>query len=891
MARKRAPSDHAKGVGRRPVAAPDLKGGPLPGAGKRENLEPGLQAEVGGVATVVAIPKSLGPWSPEVTGKLLYQLRIHEIGAGMQNDELRSCQAQLEASRERCTDLFDSAPFGYFTLSEEGAILEANLTIAALLGVPRGALIGEPSSHFILPDEQDLYDRFRKSLLSGTANQAIELHMASAKSVSFWVRIEGVAALDRSGTPICRAVVSDISKRKLGEDALRVSELTSRQRGEEFKRLTDLAPIPILVAHDPECREITGNATANTLWEARRDENVSAEPAIGERNTTRRYFQAGRELRPEELPMEVAARTGEDVRNSELEVLLPSGKRSTVLGNASPLRDDDGRVRGCVGAFVDITERKRSEEVMTFLAQSSSTAPDEDFFASLARYLSATLEMEYVCVDRLDGEGTAAQTVAVWHDGRLGNPADAIGGPPGSEVAAKAAWCFPAGVCGLFPTDQALQELRAESYAGVTLFDHFGQPIGVITAVGRSPLSNPAAADAVLRLVAVRAAGEMERRRAEEALLRSQAQLLQAQKMEAVGQLAGGVAHDFNNILQALLSSATLLRLRSGPAETARTVAQIETLIRRGAELTQQLLLFSRCEVAKTECVDLGELAGMAGDLLRRLIPENTRLAIEATCGRTFVEGDPGQIQQTIMNLAVNGKDAMPAGGTLTVRTGGDDSEAFLEVVDTGDGMDERTRAHIFEPFFTTKEKNKGTGLGLSVVHGIVERHGGRIEVQSSPGRGTRFRITFPAATPAKESPAAKPRKYGRLLMGHGERLLLVEDEESTRRALAEALELLGYRVTAVASGEDAGVLPARPAPDLLLTDLVLPGMTGSDLARGLCDRWPGLAVILMSGYTNDVAVRRDAENGHVHFLQKPFEMNNLARELRVALSDGKGVS
>ena len=377
------------------------------------------------------------------------------------------------------------------------------------------------------------------------------------------------------------------------------------------------------------------------------------------------------------------------------------------------------------------------------------------------------------------------------------------------------------------------------------------------------------------------------RKRTEEALERRTAQLFQSQKMEAVGRLAGGLAHDFNNVLQALLSLATSLRLRVDSPELAKTVEEIEAHVRRGASLTQQLLLFSRREIARSEPVELGSLAAATVSLLRRLIPENVRIEVETTPEPVWVEGDTGQLEQVLMNLAINGKDAMPDGGTLHVRTGRLRDEAVLEVHDTGHGMDAATRARIFEPFFTTKGTGKGTGLGLSVVHGIVEHHGGRVEVESAPGAGSLFRVVLPATAAPLPGDVRPPDGPSGMPLGHGERVLVVEDEAGAREGMTDVLEMLGYRVTAARSGEDARALPVEPAPELLLTDLVLPGITGAELAASLQRRWPDMRVILMSGYTADEQVRHDVEIGQVRFLQKPFGMSELACELRSALGAG----
>jgi two-component system cell cycle sensor histidine kinase/response regulator CckA len=367
--------------------------------------------------------------------------------------------------------------------------------------------------------------------------------------------------------------------------------------------------------------------------------------------------------------------------------------------------------------------------------------------------------------------------------------------------------------------------------------------------------------------------------------LQMEAQLLQSQKMEAVGQLAAGVAHEFNNLLQALMAMATIVRLRSDDPKIAKIGTEMEFQITRGSGITQQLLLFSRAHPAEKSSIDLREKIRKAGILLRQLIPENIKVVIENPTQRLSVEGDAGQMQQVLLNLAINARDAMPGGGVLTLRSGAFGGEVFLEVEDTGEGMDETTRARIFEPFFTTKEVGKGSGLGLAVVHGIVQQHGGRIEVESRLGKGSRFRIVLPAAvSEAVLSSALK--EEAEVPLGAG-RVLLVEDEEGVRAGLGALLEVIGYDVIPVASGEEAMELPAFPAPDLMLTDITLPGITGLALGDRLRGRWPSLKVVLMSGYVEEALRTRASERGW-SFLQKPFDLTDLASTLRAALSEPK---
>ncbi len=365
--------------------------------------------------------------------------------------------------------------------------------------------------------------------------------------------------------------------------------------------------------------------------------------------------------------------------------------------------------------------------------------------------------------------------------------------------------------------------------------------------------------------------------------------LLQSQKMEAVGSLAGGVAHDFNNLLQALLSQAEHLRAYADDPERVKGLGfELAEQINRGASLTRQLLLFSRRETTKRELLDLNDSVRGATSMLRRLVRANIALEIALAPEALAVEADRGQLDQVLMNLTVNASDAMPAGGTLVVRTGalGGD-RVWLSVEDTGNGIPGAIRERIFEPFFSTKDAGKGTGLGLAVVHGIVTRHGGRIEVESVEGQGAVFKVILPAAgaTPVPVAQEA-PQRTAELPVGNGERILVVEDEDAARKALCEILRSLGYEVVAAASGEEAGVLPAAEPFDVVLSDLMLPGIGGAQLVVGLQELWPSMKIILMSGYTEDEAVRRGISEGNSRFLQKPFDMGHLAREIRAALEE-----
>lgn len=382
-----------------------------------------------------------------------------------------------------------------------------------------------------------------------------------------------------------------------------------------------------------------------------------------------------------------------------------------------------------------------------------------------------------------------------------------------------------------------------------------------------------------------------ERRQAED-------QLRQAQKMEAIGNLAGGIAHDFNNLLSVILGYSSLLLPTLGPDDKRRTgVEQIDRAGMRAAALTQQLLAFSRKQLLQPRLIKLGDVIAGVEILLRRLIGENIELTVRGSQEPGCVRADPSRVEQIIMNLAVNSRDAMPRGGKLIIETANQDLDqthaaligavpgpyVMLAVTDNGVGMDRATQARIFEPFFTTKEVGKGTGLGLATVFGIVRQSGGGISVDSEPGRGTTFRVYFPRADETGES----ERDYHYPVLGAlegSETILLVEDEEQVRTLVRAILQSYGYNVIEAQTGGDALLMSEKHAGaiDLLLTDVIMPHISGPQLAQRLSRLVT--KVLYMSGYTEDSMVRQGLIDSSVALLQKPITPEALVRKVREVL-------
>lgn len=379
-------------------------------------------------------------------------------------------------------------------------------------------------------------------------------------------------------------------------------------------------------------------------------------------------------------------------------------------------------------------------------------------------------------------------------------------------------------------------------------------------------------------------------------------QLRQAQKMEAIGRLAGGVAHDFNNLLTAIIGYADLaLRRLPEDEKVRRQIAEIKKSAERAANLTRQLLAFSRKQIIQPKTLNLNEVVEDLGKMLQRLITENIELRLEPAPDLWLIKADPSQIEQIVVNLVVNARDAMADGGKLVIRTAnadvGDDLRrqhpffspgqyVMLEVSDTGHGMDAETQKHIFEPFFTTKEKGRGTGLGLSTVYGIVKQSGGFITVESSPGAGATFRIYLPRAT---DGAARYEKKTGAAAILRGtETVLLVEDEESVRKMACSTLEEFGYVVLEAADPRQALRLcrEYRGAIDLMVTDVVMPQMNGRELAEQAHKLRPRMRVLYASGYMDDETLRRHLLEEGVPFLEKPFTPETLARKVRETLDE-----
>ena len=424
-----------------------------------------------------------------------------------------------------------------------------------------------------------------------------------------------------------------------------------------------------------------------------------------------------------------------------------------------------------------------------------------------------------------------------------------------------------------------------------------GELVGVLALFSRATI-DPVVVEGLAAVADTLAVG-IQRKRVERVNESLEAQLRQAQKMEAVGRLAAGVAHDFNNLLSVILGYGQLLLHDLSPADPMREdLEQINSAAVRATALTRQLLMFSRRQVVEPRNVNLNDLLASIEPILRRMIGEDMDLVVITAARLPLVYVDPGSIEQLVMNLIVNARDAMPTGGKVTIETRDvvlDELYAranvgvvpgphvLLRVTDTGTGMDEATRERIFEPFFTTKPLGKGTGLGLATVFGIVQQSGANVRVETAPGAGTTFFVYFPPAAGevAPGRPSVRPA-----VLGGAETILLVEDDSQVRMAAASILRRQGYQVLESADGDAALRVSAEHGGvvDLLLSDVVMPRMSGPELATRLTALRPRMKVVFMSGYTDDVTLHHGVRSAEVAFLQKPLTPESLALKIREVL-------
>jgi PAS domain S-box-containing protein len=701
------------------------------------------------------------------------------------------------------------------------------------------------------PDDRERVMRARREAAEAHAPLDIEHRIVRDDGKLCWVRARTTAER-RDGVPRMIATVQDITDRKSADAALRESE-------ERYRRIVENTSEGIWVYNDEGLTTFMNARMAEMLGYT--IEETLGQPVFAFMDESARAAAEARMAR---------RRSGVGER-SDFHFRRRDGTDLWASVKANPLFDAEGRFEAALALLTDVSLERRADEARAHLAAIVESAGDA--------IIGATPE------GMITSWNKAAEGLYGW------SASEAIGRPTTILI-------LPENLATVAPVWERLRRGELIRHFETTHVRRDGSTVEVVFTA--SPIF-----DADHRVIgSARIVTDLtERRRAAATLEQTEAQLRQAQKMEAVGVLAGGVAHDFNNVLAVILSFASLVLDDLKPGDPVRAdIQEIARAGERATELTRQLLAFSRKQVLQPQVLDLEQSVLGMEKMLRRLLGEAIELArlSHASLGRVLV--DPGQFEQVVMNLAVNARDAMPRGGKLSIELVNTELDAdyarlhhgvvpgryvMLAVTDTGVGMDGPTRERIFEPFFTTKGVGRGTGLGLSTVFGIVKQSHGHIWVYSEPGQGTTFKVYFPRVEQEVEGvwlDTLEPET----LRG-SETVLLVEDEEQVRVTSRTILQRSGYNVLDALSGGDALLICEQfPAKiHLLLTDVVMPRMSGRQVAERLQPLRPEMKVLYVSGYTEDSIVHHGVLDAGIAFLQKPITPKALLRKVREVL-DGK---
>ena len=820
-----------------------------------------------------ASPKHFEALSPEETLYMLHELQVHQIELEMQNEELRQAQVKLDAGRARYFDLYDLAPVGCVTITEQGLLLEANLTTTTLLGVTRNELIKQPFSRFVLREDQDVYYFLHKQLFETGESHGCELRMVKKDGTAFWVRLQASSVQDTAGPAISRVVISDITERKRAETSLQ----ETKKMAETYLNVA----ADVIITLDAQGIITLLNDSGHRLL------GYAPGELIG-----RNWFDT---CLPEEARTEVHGVFAKlmdgqdaDVQRYESSVITRNGNRLDLLWHNTLLREANGRIVGTLSSAQDITDRKRAEEALR---------ESEERYRTLIQNLG-------VGIGFVDPEEQFSLANAA---------AEEIFGVP------------PGGLLG-----RSLREFTSPEQLAIILEQTDRRRAGE-KSVYEIEISRPGGEKRNLLVTAVPQFDGQERFLGTHGVFhditdrkQAETQLRQSQKMEAIGELAGGIAHDFNNLLTGMLGNIAIIRGDLPASDPLlENLNAAESGARQAANLTKGLLTFSRSAVVLPVPTKTADALDATLVLLKQSLPATITIVRDYEQAAWNVLVDQSQMTQILLNLAVNARDAMEGKGALTIRARNEVvGEEYLQthpfartgefvhlsVTDTGPGMSSEVMHHLFEPFYTTKPIGSGTGIGLSVVYGAVRQAGGWITAVSTEGvgentpqigrtssgkptphigqtcSGATFDIYLPRCLEEPiQSFAPSPLPVN---LGSGT-VLVIEDEPVVRTVTQALLSRSGYTVLTAPDGASAlNVLQDHPLGiGLILLDMTMPGLTTGEIVQVIQALDPMVPILLTSGYASNDTVKRMLAEGTVQgFLPKPYELHELVSTINQLL-------
>lgn len=541
------------------------------------------------------------------------------------------------------------------------------------------------------------------------------------------------------------------------------------------------------------------------------------------------------------------------------------------------------------------------------IVESTAAEYGDTLFKALTQHLAEALHVSTACIAIFDKKLTQCTPAAIWHQGEHCSlqPYE-IRNTAFSRVLQNHHYYCEMNIADYFPDDSFVKKFSLQGLSGICLKNEEGAAVGVIMIANTAMLINDYSLCSMLKIFASRAAAEINRMINEEEKARIQHQLVQAQKLEAIGQLAGGIAHDFNNMLNAIIGYAELIRRKNDLDASEKYSERILTICRRAAELTSQLLAYARKGAMQIKPVDIHKVIAIIADILRHTIDKRIRLTLDLKASHYITMGDFSQLQNALLNIALNARDAMPEGGQMTFTTDiytiskqedillsesvGIQCGTYLlvSISDTGSGMDEETQKHVFEPFFTTKEVGKGTGLGLSVAYGCIKKHKGHISIKSNPEKGTVFYIYLPLCDNhnGKTNDSAEYKK-GNSAITKKATLLLIDDEEQVCESLAALFSDIGHKVTTCSNGNDGldYFKNNNASIDLVILDVVMPEISGIDVFVAMKEINPEVKVLFLSAYSDENQVAMMTAEKAAGYIKKPFDPQDIVKRIEDILT------
>jgi len=808
-------------------------------------------------------------WSGEVVSLLEFCAEVFSNAI-----QRKKAHLALSDSEQRFRTLIEGLGEGILYCDREDNIIHVNTRLCEMTGYSFDESIGKKSYELFMPTGQGHQLRNQTLRRLEGISESYELELQRKDGSTFWSRIAATPITDSTGEIVATlGAITDISEYKQAHEELK--------RQKEFLSLVIDTNPSLIYAKDIDGKFILVNQAMSDLY------GLPKETILG-KTVADIYTDPTLIDKFNEQDQRIIALKEPIVFSEDSVRISPDREERWFQTTKKPLLSQSGEVVQLLGVSVDLTARRRSEEALKAVIEGTATTTAEEFFRSLVRHLAQALGVDSAFLGTFsEHSNRKINTLAQWLGGEYRENAEySVANSPSEEVLSSGFYLIPEGARHKYKDTEIFQELKTESYMGSALYDSEGSVLGVLVVFDHKELSDSNMARYILGVFAARASAELQRMKTQSETIELQHQLVQAQKMEAIGQLAAGVAHDLNNALSAVVGHLQLMTMQSQDnPELHQSVKIALSGCERATSLIDHLLGFSRQGLYQPEKLSLQDVASECVNFLRSVVGSSIRMDITGSQDQLWISADNNQLHQIFTNLIINAKQAMPEGGAIVLDIGTEyiaDPQPFnanarageyavIRVCDTGTGIEPSILNKIFEPFFTTKDKEKGTGLGLSMAYGAMQNHGGWIEVDSTPSEGTTFSLYFPRLHSGEDTlDQDSIDREG----SHDSLILVIDDEPFLVDLMLKFLENSGYQgkgFTNPVHGLE-WYANSHQRVDLVILDMKMPRIDGYKCFHELKKINPAVRVAILSGYIQDRAAQELLEAGALAFFQKPLK-------------------